>query len=531
MKRIFFSASTLLCSFVIHAQNRVGVGTNSPQGKLHVNNSTLTNAQYIGGAVSIFENGFTGVNSFLQLMNTSNRTFSIGSGTDISFYRSGISFQADSSITLETGGFTPRMKIDNTGVVTVPNRIGIGNTEPATKLHVSNFGNVTNAQYIGSALAVFENNSEFLSGFLQLMNPSARPFSIGSGTELSFYRSGITFQQDSSVTIEAGGFSPRMKIDKVGVVSIPNRLGIGTSEPAARLHVNNTGFSLPNAQYISSATTVFENNNEFSNSFLQLMNPSARTFSIGSGTELSFYRSGISFQPDSSVTIETGGFSQRMKIDKVGVISIPNKLGVGTTAPVVKLHVSNSTLANAQYISSASTIIENGAGVNSFFQLVNPSSRSFSIGSGTELSFYRSGISFQADSSLTFETGGNNSRVAIKNDGDVGIGTINPLARLHVNGSAIIGNNGTVLTEVIKGSFSKDVASVPANSSVTETFTVPNSQLASTVYVSPSTALANGLIIGYARVFPAGTVEVRFTNVTGSAINPATMDFYITVIR
>jgi hypothetical protein len=49
--------------------------------------------------------------------------------------------------------------------------------------------------------------------------------------------------------------------------------------------------------------------------------------------------------------------------------------------------------------------------------------------------------------------------------------------------------------------------------------------------VSPASALDDGLMIAYARVSAANTVEVKFINTTGSAIDPAAMDYYITVIR
>jgi hypothetical protein len=133
-----------------------------------------------------------------------------------------------------------------------------------------------------------------------------------------------------------------------------------------------------------------------------------------------------------------------------------------------------------------------------------------------------------------------NAMVVLKN-GSVGIGTSSPIATLQVNGSTILstttlgslklGTNGTTLAEMIKLTVNKNVVSVPANSTVTETFTVANAQLTSTVYISPASALTSGLIIAYARVSVAGTVEVKFTNTTGSAIDPAAMDFYITVIR
>jgi hypothetical protein len=493
------------------------------------------NAKYIGTSTAIFENPSGAASSFLQLMNPSTKPFIIASGTELAFVRSSISFQIDSSLTFETGGFTQRMKLDKAGVVTIPNRIGIGTTDPATKFHVST-GTVANAQYITNAIGTLESSTASGSVFFQLMNPSTTSFSIGSGTDLSFYRSGLSFQADSSITFETGGYSERMKIDKTGTVSIPNRIGIGTTSPFAKLHVSSG--SLANAQYIFNALSVFESSTAASSLFMQLMNPSSSSFSIGSGTELSFYRSGISFQPDSSVTIEAGGFTQRMKIDKAGVMTVPNRVGIGNTSPVTKFHVSSGTVSNAQYITNAVGIFENAsAGTSVFMQLMNPSSSSFSIGSGTELSFYRSGISFLADSAISFEAGGFVQRMKIDKAGIVnipnalGIGTSSPGADLDVNGTAIIGTNGTVLTEVIKVTINKNVASVNGNSSVTEVFTVPNVQTTSTVYISPATALANGLLIGYARVFPANNVEVRFTNVTASSIDPPAMDFYITIIR
>jgi hypothetical protein len=63
------------------------------------------------------------------------------------------------------------------------------------------------------------------------------------------------------------------------------------------------------------------------------------------------------------------------------------------------------------------------------------------------------------------------------------------------------------------------------------TFSVANAALNSSVYVSPATALPEGVIIAYARVSVVGTVEVAFYNVKTTAIDPAAMDFYITVVN
>jgi trimeric autotransporter adhesin len=114
---------------------------------------------------------------------------------------------------------------------------------------------------------------------------------------------------------------------------------------------------------------------------------------------------------------------------------------------------------------------------------------------------------------------------------NVGIGTTAPTARLDVDADFKLGNNGTVLTEVIKATVNKNIGTVNANSSSQETFAVANAALNSTVYISPATTLANGLIIAYARVSVAGTVEVTFTNTTGANITTGAINYFITVIR
>ena len=103
--------------------------------------------------------------------------------------------------------------------------------------------------------------------------------------------------------------------------------------------------------------------------------------------------------------------------------------------------------------------------------------------------------------------------------------------RLLASGGLRIGTTGTAVNTVIKSEQAVDVASIAAVTSGTQSFTVANAPLNSSVTISPSAALPDGLIISYARVSLAGTVEVKFMNVTGAAIDLPSMSFYITVIQ
>ena len=95
--------------------------------------------------------------------------------------------------------------------------------------------------------------------------------------------------------------------------------------------------------------------------------------------------------------------------------------------------------------------------------------------------------------------------------------------KLNINGETVLSGRRVSVTS--------NVLSVAANSSLTHTFAVTGAATGSTVQVSPDTALADGLIISYARVSAAGTVEVKFRNVTGAAIDPPSMNYIISVVQ
>jgi len=104
-------------------------------------------------------------------------------------------------------------------------------------------------------------------------------------------------------------------------------------------------------------------------------------------------------------------------------------------------------------------------------------------------------------------------------------------ATLQVNGSLRVGTTGTTVTKIIKATVAADLPSIPAGESAIQTFSVANSTINSSVMVSPVAGLDDGLIIQYARVSAAGTVEVKFRNTSGAAIDTGDMNWYITVIQ
>jgi hypothetical protein len=98
-------------------------------------------------------------------------------------------------------------------------------------------------------------------------------------------------------------------------------------------------------------------------------------------------------------------------------------------------------------------------------------------------------------------------------------------------GGVYIGANGTGLKEIIKATVSVPSFTVVANGCSGQTISVINAALDSAVSASPDNAISTGLFIAYARVSSAGNVLIRICNFTGSSITQSASDFHVAVVR
>jgi hypothetical protein len=117
-------------------------------------------------------------------------------------------------------------------------------------------------------------------------------------------------------------------------------------------------------------------------------------------------------------------------------------IGIGTNTPNARFHIRDNGTSGGTFNANSSLIIEDNT--TSYIQLSHPSSAQTGILSGNDLTTIRSGILFNADSSITLRAGGNVNRVTIDNTGFVGIRNIAPLSYLDVAGST--GNAISALT-------------------------------------------------------------------------------------
>jgi hypothetical protein len=114
---------------------------------------------------------------------------------------------------------------------------------------------------------------------------------------------------------------------------------------------------------------------------------------------------------------------------------------------------------------------------------------------------------------------------------DVGIGTSSPNATLDVNGTTILGSNGTAITAILSATASLDFPNAVAGGSSDLTITVTGANVGDAVVLGVPNASMGDRSNFFAWVSSLDTVTVRFTNHSSSSWNPPSGTFRAVVIR
>jgi hypothetical protein len=186
----------------IHIKNNgyVGIGTTSPDKKLHVSGGQLLVNSSTTDTVAIFES--TDANSQIALKDSSNSAYIRGTGGEIAFF--------------PNGGAAERLRINNAGYV------GIGTASPQSRLDIRG-GSQTGATIIAGNTGGPPNAEriQFFSEGNQMAEIKSYTSDSLSG-DLAFY------------TSDNGNVGRRVTIQPNGYV------GINTFDPQSRLAVNGT---------------------------------------------------------------------------------------------------------------------------------------------------------------------------------------------------------------------------------------------------------------------------------------------------
>ena len=442
-------------SIITDNGTNVGIGTASPTEKLSVNGNAIVGVE--GGAGYVF----------------GRRTGNIMAGEDVagSYLFAGINVTAPANLTIgrmntdtifQTNGGLERMRIASGG------NVGIGTSAPLSRIHT--YGGA------GGINAIFESSTAADTRIEMKNNATRAGYLYWDANEVR-----TLADTSRSITSFTGG-AERMRISATGDV------GIGTTTPAARLHVVNTytntsdltivaSSSIPGinlrtlssgrfsimANYSAANTTGFVVGTGTANPSTVAMHIDHATGNVGVGTatpnaaltigtadpRISFftgdnnyavYRTGTEMVLSSSgntrviattgvVAISAGG-SERMRIDSAG------NVGIGTSSPSTRL----SVVGDARFTNTANTQVNIGGGTGQAQILVEgPSATtSFNIlhnGAAAYLTQNGGTSGFQFRNTAgdyTFFTGaGHVERMRMLADGKLGIG-MTPTYKLDI---------------------------------------------------------------------------------------------------
>ena len=411
-------------NYALLVSGSVGIGTSSPTQKLDVIGGTISTDSELyslGGRLSLYRSA----------------------GDSFVDWSSGRSLGFRTETTVGGGSASEKMRIDSTG------NVGIGTTVPGALLDVS-YGDYQNAgtirigadlgtntsrtnntrKYGAITLFPYNNASASVQAIgIDAQGPAVTGLTIGGGgtgfaspTQIQFYT--------TSSTIAPG--AERMRIDSSGLV------GIGTSSPSYLLDV-----------YKTSNDSVIRSRTSTAGAYLYLDSATDGWYGInllsGSTSRWFIGSYGIS---DYTVTRGIGG-TEYFRITTAG------NVGIGTTSPTARLHVSGSTGGvfevdtaggtTTLYVSASGNVGIGTTTANHLLHLstvtadvsiglyttnANASARNWLI-SANEVAYGDFNIK-QSNAIGGNPRSAGTSRFYIQNDGNVGIGTTSPADKLSV---------------------------------------------------------------------------------------------------
>ena len=423
----------------ISAAGNVGIGTDSPQGNLHVEGAAgvsgggiiyVTDADNGSTASDALQISKSGDTAFIYNRETSGN-LQIGAGGNANH----MIVRTDGKVGI--GTTSPAVALDIAGSSTTQMRVQMSGQADTRVLSDTGTGIVgtysnhpLNIKTNGSTVATIDTSGNVGIGAA----PSTHTLEVwrSGGDHLLLGRAGVgTYElgvsTDNALTFEDGG-SERMRIDSSGNV------GIGTSTPQSKLDVN-----LGNNETASIGGTI--SNGTYA----------GLRFGYSEAGNTNYRHSAIVFERDDAsfgdargnihiLNSPSGSTSADLGDARLTILPSGN-VGIGTTSPACHLEVSGSG---------------NGS--------VSDHLRITSTDTQAKLAFVTTtgnGAIYQNGYDLVFATNtANTERMRIDSSGNVGIGTASPSKKLHVqNGSSgFTGSYNSRTAAIIEGSASNGTA-------------------------------------------------------------------------
>ena len=428
------SAGVLRTGGSFIADGNVGIGTTSPESLLHVQKdhngaTSIQVGNYNGGgatqATMSLANGSGALDTLtMGTLGTSYSTSGayiqdtayIGANSGLS---GGLSILTGASAPIRfytggTGDANERLRITSTG------NVGIGTSTPSTKLHVrADTQNGSLAFAVSNSanserFRVYDNGAIYATSKLTLQTGDAWDI-VPSATSLTF-------------TDTTSGNTP-LVLDESGSV------GVGTTNPNAKLEVAGA----PTTVRASTRPVLVVTDNTTAATSAPLVGINFNTRYFGSNlTDLAFIGGGKENTTDNNYagylvfntrTHGSSDIAERLRITSTG------NIGIGTTTPSSKLHVHGGAIYNTNAGGVAGIYLDSDNG-----DISGDYSSIVTSGAGENLLINRTG-----GAGIDFRTS-SNIRMSILGNGNVGIGTTTPDAKLSVNSG---GSSGAIDSSIL----------------------------------------------------------------------------------
>jgi len=369
----------------INSAGNVGIGTNNPAAKLHVNGTLIATgiSQLGSGGSNVLLTSSSAGNVGIGTSSPStklevNGTVHLGSGGNdvtigasnssvIFMMRAGYNYiqasDASGAIMFRTGGGNNRMIIDSSG------NVGIGTTSPSAPLDViSSGGGAATAIMVGGAA-----NGNIKTRHIEGKSASSTANGI---LHLNYYGT-------DDVTLAYGG----------------GNVGIGTNSPASKLSID-----------ASVQDTLAMNSSDGDGPYAVWRRQGSSIGFVGNSNALSASgNTNFGVRATNDLVFAAGGASEKMRITSSG------NVGIGTSSPQGDLHVVGKTgTAGRIYLSDKD---EGTSGTDSLLAMKLDAD-----------AYY-----YNRDSGKLFlGTNNDSTHLVINSNGNVGIGTISPSKKLEV---------------------------------------------------------------------------------------------------
>jgi hypothetical protein len=444
----------------VDSDGNVGIGTTSPSEKLEISIGNVfvngNNGQGIklGSTNGIFrqasnELGFNTNNSErMRIDNIGN----VGIGTTSPSYELQVSTCSNSRITASNTGYgvVNHLQADSTGGwvgtlsnhpliiktnntekvrVTTAGNVGIGTTAPSDKLHVVQNVDLNTALFkntSGRAQVIIDSQSTTQNSYLTLSNGGSEFAFLDAKTSTNLLRI-ATNNTGAEIAIETNTQDEAVRIDSTGNV------GIGTDVPDGNLEIWESAVDTAASLRLTGDPDAGANT-EYANIIFHSRDSS--TGANGGEAQIRAYRGGDRDAPylNFDLANAVGVLQQVMTIHGQN-----NAVGIGTTNPAEKLEIQ-----------------KNG---NYQLKLTNGS-----IGGGNVRIAYADNSFGSGGSKVIFDLdngGSANAEFVIQSNGNVGIGTTSPSAKLTT-----VGITGTTIIQAL-GADSSGFADVEIKSTGT----------------------------------------------------------------